>query len=105
MKKNGIDARAFAEHLESLPQAERKKLIREYKKWIYDGAQAQGTIGGVGVVLFGGSLATPLFFIIGGSFSIPVFAVSALGAIAGFILARKGARQEREWRDANPFRY
>tara|TARA_R110002072_G_scaffold174842_2_gene330662 strand:- start:564 stop:881 length:318 start_codon:yes stop_codon:yes gene_type:complete len=103
MRKNGVDFKAFAARLDSASPDERKEMWAKYRAWIVRGAKSQGWKG-----IFGGiAVALSLFLLLSAvlhQFGSPILYLAILGTASfGVILVRQGWRNEREWREANPF--
>jgi hypothetical protein len=103
--KNGVDAKKLAERFSTAPKTVQLELIDSYSAWIKAGAKVGQKWIGAGII----TMAIPLMWIVlsweGAERTPPIiYAMCALGVIAGIVMFRKGARQEKAWREHNPFK-
>ena len=105
MRKHGIDLKEISARLETMSPDERAKVWASYRSWIAKGAKVQGWQGSVGAMILGASLFALLITAINQMGTPLLYGTPVLAAGFGVFLFCKGARREREWREANPFDY
>ena len=98
------EMRKLLRGLRTAEPGERQRVFASYADWIRQGAKAQGVVAKSGMVLLGVCAFIPLLVTVRGVGSPWIYAGSGLGAVIGLALAWRGARRERDWRRANPFR-
>ncbi|MBO9708742.1 MAG: hypothetical protein J7521_11060 [Caulobacter sp.] len=101
--KSGVDAHALAVRLKNADPAARKRIMAAYRAWLLEGARAgqSRTLPGVGLIGLG---ATLLSFNVLQAHALTLYAAGGLALVLGLFLFSAGARRERAWRAANPFR-
>lgn len=105
MRKNGIDPGELSARVKSMTSSERKHFWVNYRLWIAEGAKAQGWLGYLGITAFGVSSFTLVVAAVNKLGSPLLYCVCGLTAALGLLLSHIGARRERKWREANPFKH
>lgn len=101
MERDDLGAQEFAQRLTGAG-LDRARLVRSYRRWVLNGARAQGCWS-AGWVVAGLSAFLAVDGWIAGFRSPLLLAGCAVGIAVGIGLARVAARREREWRRANPW--
>lgn len=96
--------RKFREDLKTASPDERAHKRARYGAWLKAGAKAHGLVGHGGFMLLAVCAFCILLAAIRGFETLPIYAALAAGGAIGVTGAWVGARRERKWRRANPFK-